>query len=179
MTERRLMSRGPIGDSYWLEPGRFLAGEYPGARDEREARDRLRRLLDAGVTLFIDLTEAEEYDLKPYAALLGEEASRLGRTVEHRRMSIPDMGVPTAEEMGRILAAIDGALEAGDVAYVHCYGGIGRTGTVVGCYLVAHGMSGKEAMKEIARLRRGMGDGWRRSPETRAQRAMVRRWGRG
>ena len=173
------MSRAPIEDPYWVDPGWLLAGEYPGAREEREARDKLRRLLEAGVTLFIDLTEAGEYDLKPYASLLRGEATRLERTVEHRRMSIPDMGVPSTEGMGRILTTIADALEAGDIVYVHCYGGIGRTGTVVGCYLVEQGMSGKEALREIARLRRGTGDGWRRSPETRAQRAMVRRWGRG
>ena len=163
------MSKGPIGDSYWVEPGRLLAGQYPGAVDEGTARAKLRRLLDAGITLFIDLTEAGEYTLKPYALLLPMEA-------EHRRMSIPDMGVPSPEEMRQILATIDQALEAGQVVYVHCYGGIGRTGTVVGCYLVEHGMSGKEALKHIARLRRDTGDGGRRSPETRAQRAMVRRW---
>jgi protein-tyrosine phosphatase len=91
-------------------------------------------------------------------------------------MSIPDMDTPAPEEMVRILEAIDAALEAGQTVYVHCYGGIGRTGTVVGCYLARHGMSGTDALREIARLRQGTPDGWVRSPQTRAQCEMVRNW---
>ncbi len=161
----------PIPDSYWVVPGRLLAGEYPGALNPDAAQDRLRRFLDAGIILFLDLTQAGEYGLEPYAPLLRGQA-------EHRRMPIADLSTPTAAEMARILDAIDDALEAGQVVYVHCYGGIGRTGTVVGCYLVRHGLSGQEALAEIARLRQGTPDGWKDSPETAAQRAMVLEYGR-
>jgi hypothetical protein len=167
---------GPISDSYWVRPGKLLAGEYPGSRYEDEARDKLRRLLAAGVTCFLDLTEEGEYGLRPYLPLVLEQASALGRAVEHRRLSIPDRGTPTPEGMERILDTIDAALEAGQVVYVHCYGGIGRTGTVVGCYMARQGMRGESALKEIARLRRGTPDGWQRSPETDEQREMVRDW---
>ncbi len=92
-------------------------------------------------------------------------------------MSIPDLHTPLPEGMARILDTIDAALEAGRTVYVHCYGGIGRTGTVVGCYLVRHGTDGEAALAEIARLRRETPDGWKRSPETHAQREMVRNWG--
>jgi hypothetical protein len=166
----------PIPDSYWVRPGRLLAGEYPRTRDDEGSRTKLRQLLGAGVTFFLDLTEEGEYDLKPYAPLLREEAVILGRAVEHRRMPIPDRDTPTPREMTRILDAIDGALAAGHTVYVHCLGGIGRTGTVMGCYLVRHGMSGQEALDKIARLRRGTPDGWKRSPETGAQRQMVLDW---
>ena len=40
-----------------------------------------------------------------------------------------------------ILDEIDGAILNGKTVYVHCLGGIGRTGTVVGCYLVRHGIA--------------------------------------
>jgi hypothetical protein len=165
-----------IPDSYWVCPGRLLAGEYPRTKDDEESRSKLRRLLEAGVTFFLDLTEEGEYDLKSYAPLLREEAAALGHPVEHWRMSIRDGGTPMPEEMTRILDAIDGALAAGHTVYVHCFGGIGRTGTVMGCYLVRHGMSGQEALDKIARLRRGTPDGWKRSPETGAQRQMVLDW---
>ena len=169
----------PIPDSYWVRPGRLLAGEYPGAPYDDQARQKLRRLLETGVTFFLDLTEAREYGLKPYAPLLREEASALGRQAEHHRMSIPDMDTPTPKEMVRILDTIDAALEQGHTLYVHCYGGIGRTGTVIGCYMARHGIEGAEALNEIARLRQGTPDGWVRSPQTPAQREMVRGWAAG
>jgi len=71
---------------------------------------------------------------------------------------------------------IDAALAEGNVVYVHCYGGIGRTGTVVGCYLVRHGLSGREALVEIVRLRRDTPDGFKRSPENDWQEQMVLDW---
>ena len=169
----------PIPDSYWVVPGRLVAGEYPGARDDAEARGKLRRLLDAGITFFLDLTEADEHSLRPYAGLLSGEAAVVGRSAVHRRMPIPDVGIPGAAGMARILDAIDAALDDGRTVYVHCFGGIGRTGTAVGCYLVRHGLSGQEALVRIAELRTGTPDGHRRSPETDAQERMVLEWSAG
>jgi protein-tyrosine phosphatase len=166
----------PIPNSYWVRPGQLLAGEYPSDWNEALSREKLRRLLEAGVTFFLNLTEAGEYGLRSYAPLLDQEAAALGREVEHKRMSIRDRGTPTAEAMTDILDSIDATLAAGGTVYVHCYAGIGRTGTVVGCYLARHGMSGEEALAEIARLRQGISDGWITSPETAAQREMVRNW---
>ncbi len=65
------MQNTPIPDSYWLVPGKLLAGEYPGAQAEAEARMKLRAFLDAGVTCFLDLTEEDE-GLRPYSPLLRE-----------------------------------------------------------------------------------------------------------
>jgi ADP-ribosyl-[dinitrogen reductase] hydrolase len=87
-----------IPDSYWVRPGWLLAGEYPGALKGAQAQRRVRRLLDAGVTFFLDLTE--EGELKPYLPLLRDVADVPGRSVEHRRMPIWDMAVPTLEEVG-------------------------------------------------------------------------------
>ncbi|GIT00631.1 MAG: hypothetical protein CM1200mP26_23430 [Acidimicrobiales bacterium] len=63
---------------------------------------------------------------------------------------IPDMGLPSGgpDEMARILDNLDGALTAGGKAYVHCWGGLGRTGTVVGCWLARHGYgTGYDALR--------------------------------
>ena len=163
------MLNTPIDDSYWLVPGRLLAGEYPGARTKDEARQKLRSFLDAGVTFFLDLTEEGE-GLEPYESILLEEAGSLDRTVVHRRLPIPDLDAPSAEMMLEIQQAISGALEAGQTVYVHCGGGVGRTGTVIGCYLVEQEVSSAEALAEIRRRRR------KRSPETREQEEFVRSW---
>jgi hypothetical protein len=171
-------SERPIPDSYWVRPGRLLAGEYPGSRSDEKAQQKLRQLLEAGVTFFLDLTEVEE-GLKPYVPLLQEEVAALGRSVAHPRMPIRDGGIPAYKEMAHILNTIDSALAEGHTIYVHCWGGKGRTGTVIGCYLVRHGMSGEEALDEISRLRQGTHDERDPSPETEVQRQTVRNWSMG
>ena len=80
---------------------------------------------------------------------------------------------------GESIDAIDAALAAGETVYVHCYGGIGRTGTVIGCWLVRRGLNGEEALSYIAARRAGTPDGRRASPETSAQRALVLNWSEG
>lgn len=163
----------PIPECYWVRPGALLAGEYPGHLDALEAQAKVRRLVAAGVTCFLDLTEDGE--LIPYEPLLqakGPEAPAL----EYRRIPIRDMDTPTVETMRAILDLIDARIAAGHVVYVHCWGGIGRTGTVVGCYLVRDGMAGPEALAEITRLRKDTPDGWVASPQTTAQRRMVLTW---
>ena len=168
----------PMANSYWVDPGRFAAGEYPGARRRKEAAARLRTLLRAGIDCFIDLTQPDE-GLAPYAEIAAQEAGRLGIEFVHERHSIVDMGVPRSpQQTAGILDAIDKALEDGKNVYVHCWGGIGRTGTVVGCWLVRHGMTGDEALAEIAERWQGMEKRYRhpRSPQTQQQRRYVRSW---
>ena len=149
-----------------------MAGEYPCSPVEFEARRKVRWLLENGVTYCLDLTVPGESNLKPYAHLLAEEAATLERQATHQRLPIPDMGTPTPTEMQSILNTLEAALRAGQIVYVHCYGGIGRTGTVVGCYLVRGGMNGLAALQRLAGLRQG-------SPETEEQRRYVLSWKEG
>jgi protein-tyrosine phosphatase len=166
----------PIPNSYWLPGEQVLAGEYPGAQDARETSTRLELFLDAGITSFIDLTSTGE--LVPYEPLLREIAARRGLDVHYHRLSIADLGAPTAEHMHRILDLIEAEHAAGRTVYVHCWGGVGRTGTVVGCHFVRSGLDGKTALAKLAELWRTVEkcDWCPDSPETEAQRAFVRGW---
>lgn len=167
----------PHPNCYWVEPGRLLAGEYPGAAQADAARRKLQQLLAAGVTFFLDLTSPDD-GLAPYAELLAVEAQAATRAILYRRLAIPDYSVPSIAQMVQTLDVIDAALTAGQVAYVHCWGGIGRTGTVVGCYLVRHGYSGEAALAQLAHLWQDVAkrDRHPHSPETPAQLQMVRTW---
>lgn len=169
----------PWPETYWVEPGRLLAGEYPGARIAGEAARKLGLLLDAGIRTFIDLTE--EHELEPYEAVLRELARSRGVEVDYRRMPIRDVSVPDSRrQMSEILTAIEDTLAVDRPAYVHCWGGVGRTGTVIGCHLVQGGLAGEAALGRLKELFAAMGKAsWRRSPETAEQEALVRGWTRG
>ena len=91
---------------------------------------------------------------------------------------MPDFGVPSAALMRTTLDTIYDALGAGAIPYLHCWGGIGRTGTVVGCLLREQGFSAVEALAVIERKWLSMEKRTRhpRSPETDAQIAFIERW---
>jgi hypothetical protein len=170
------VSRQPISESYWVEPNRFLAGEYPGSFDPETARRRLEAFLEAGITIFVDLTQSQE--LAPYEAILKEQAQAYGLTVTYQRISIRDYGTPSRETMAHILNTIDNALASGQTVYVHCWGGVGRTGTAVGCYLVRHGRTGEQALGQIAEWWQHVPkrSKYSRSPETDEQCEFIRNW---
>lgn len=170
------MDEHPLPNSYWVIPGRLLAGEYPCSLDERQARWKARRLLEAGVDYFLDLTEADEYGLRPYHGVVSLEAEAKGYRPQFFRNAIQDMEVPDPARMREILDTLEAALSAGHIVYIHCFGGIGRTGTVVGCFLRRQGLTGEEALDRIASLRQGTPGSFRSSPETEAQRRMVIEW---
>lgn len=137
----------PIPDSYWVKPGRFLAGEYPGRSDQDLTRRRMLGFLRSGINTFVDLTHPGE--LAPYESILTETAAALGIETVYMRMPIQDHAVPSQAGMRAILDGIDAALAAGRRVYVHCWGGVGRTGTTVGCYLVRHGLSAPQALSQL------------------------------
>jgi protein-tyrosine phosphatase len=158
-----------------VQPGRLLAGEYPCDPQSRLAVERLSGLLACGIDYFLDLTEPGE--LAAYLPLLEQLAAARGRQVAYRRFPIPDYGVPTLGGMQAILAEIEAALAAGRCIYLHCWGGSGRTGTLVGCYLRQAGLDGPAALAELTRLRQVIPAEMRRpSPETEEQAQMVLDW---
>jgi protein-tyrosine phosphatase/ADP-ribosylglycohydrolase len=164
----------PLPNTYWVEPGRLLAGEYPGSMSHPEAMERVQALLLAGITSFIDLTE--EGELPEYDHLLPELTEQ---RIRYRRLPVLDHSVPDSPaHMTQIVDAIEAELVAGRCVYVHCHFGIGRTGMAIGCHLIRGGLSNQAALdhlqtlwRQSARSRR-----WPSVPETGAQVDFVRQW---
>ena len=155
----------PTPESYRVTP-RLLAGKYPGAKLGGEARAKLAALLDAGVRTFVNLTE--DWELLPYAHLLPRE-------VAYRRIAVADVTCPSAEQVREALDTIAAGAADGAV-YVHCRGGCGRTGVVIGCYLVEQGLAPADALASVHELTRTL---WSKPcPETSEQVETVRAWGR-
>jgi hypothetical protein len=166
----------PIPESYWVEPGRLLAGEYPAQFSHELTRLRIDALIQAGFNTFIDLTKPNE--TIAYIRTLMDEAKLYEVEVKHYRFAIGDFGLPTPEHMTSILNTIDAELQAGRKIYLHCWGGIGRTGTTVGCYLVRRGKTGKEALRQLAKWWQKVPKSQihQRSPETREQADFILNW---
>ncbi len=165
--------RRPIENCYWVAPGSFLAGEYPGSPDERESEQKIGALIGAGVRAFIDLTE-ESDGLLPYARLLDDHKAL---KVTHQRFPIRDVSVPTAGSAAAALDAIDGHIRAERIVYVHCLGGVGRTGVIVGCWLSRHGYRGEAALARLGELwRQCPKSASRKSPETVSQKQFIASW---
>jgi protein-tyrosine phosphatase len=156
----------PPHDSFWVIPGRLLAGPYPGSTSPDEAAQKVRDLEATGVTLFVDLTE--DHELEPYAECCAR--------ARHVRLPIRDVDIPTEARMREIIETIREGVERGDVVYVHCWGGVGRTGTVIGCFMREDGLDPPAVLERIRELRTGTERAHRASPETSAQRDFIARW---
>jgi len=169
----------PFPNSYWVLPGEFLAGEHPGGMEEANTILRLQALLDAGIRTFVNLTEEEER-MPGYARVVRELAADRGIDVVTLRLPIPDRRVPSLGTVRCALDVIDHSITSGNAVYVHCFAGIGRTGTMVGCHLRRHGRANEEnVIERIAQLRRHLPGGNETSPHTSEQVALVRSWEEG
>jgi ADP-ribosyl-[dinitrogen reductase] hydrolase len=170
------MKSAPLERSYWVEEPQFLAGVYAGEPDGAGTKAKLRCLLGAGIRSFCNLTEPRD-GLRNYEGDLAQVAREMGVDARLKRFGIRDIGTTTPEHMMEILDWIDGEIARGRPVYVHCWGGIGRTGMVVGCWLVRHGKAtGDAALRLLEELRSNSTDAGRKSPETDDQCDIVREW---
>ena len=144
-----------------IEPGRLIAGRHPCAWGSENASAEVRELGAAGVTLFLDLTQSGE--LEPYASRVVPPARYVNRPIR-------DFSIPARDALVATLDEIDAEIDAGGLVYVHCWAGCGRTGVVVGTWLVRHGVAPNDALRRIAEAR-GLG-----CPQTLEQRVFVLDW---
>jgi atypical dual specificity phosphatase len=138
----------------WLDDVGLAACRYP--RDDRS----LRALAEHGGRVLINLHE------RPHPP---DALARHGMTVVH--LPVPDFTPPTPEQLEQGVAAIERAIADGQRVAVHCGAGLGRTGTLLACYLVKRGLGPDEAIARIRALRPG-------SVETPQQEAAVAAYAR-
>lgn len=141
-----------IPQHYPIEAGKLYGGEYPGDRNPDLAKNRLRHLVTLGIRTFVDLTAPADR-MAPYEGVLAELENEAGGPLRRISLPIADMGIPKASEtMQTILRHIRESSSMTPAVYVHCWGGIGRTGTVVGCWLRECGYDAESALARVQHL---------------------------
>ena len=159
----------PLYQSYYIGSGHTFAGEYPGDKNGEKAKDKINHMLHFGVRHFIDLTE--EGELRPYAHLLSRECT-------YDRFPIRDVSIPKSiHDVQRLLDKIRDFSKRDDgYIYIHCWGGVGRTGTIVAC-LRAEGMANPTIENALTCLRNLFSEmpksSHRVTPETKEQVAFI------
>jgi atypical dual specificity phosphatase len=133
----------------WLIEQRLAGVSYPGSEDA------IALLQTQGVRALLSLAE----ETVP-AGLLSKYQ------LQAKHLPVPDFTAPTLEHVEQALIIIEGFLEQGLPVAIHCGAGLGRTGTILACYLVAHGCSAKEAIHQVRDARPG-------SIETPEQEAVI------
>jgi atypical dual specificity phosphatase len=122
----------------WIDKPLLAALAWP------DSPEGLVWLRNHGIELLISLTEdPPRRDWIDDAGLL----------VFH--VPVPDMHAPTQDQLDRCLSAIHRAHERNMGVAVHCGAGMGRTGVILACYLVAKGLSANRAMARVRELRPG------------------------
>jgi hypothetical protein len=172
----------PFTRSYWAVPGKLLAGCYPGDINPKSMEARIEGLVRCGVTLVVNLMEEDETDhigrpFLPYLPLLLKKSQAAGRVSGMKRHAIVDMSIPTIPGMQDILKTIQAEISHGGTVYVHCWGGKGRTGTVVGCYLQAHGTeTAGSVLQTLKKLTAHASESFWPTPQTQEQSSFVLNW---
>ncbi|WP_399678405.1 dual specificity protein phosphatase family protein [Xenophilus sp.] len=131
-------SLGPRGFT-WVVPGRLAGTPKPGVVNDIDYD--LQALSRVGITCLITLTE----DDLPQDAL-----RRNGLTNLH--LPIRDREPPTVAQIAMLLVHMERLMARGEVLAAHCLAGIGRTGTVLACWLIREGLTAEEALKRVRRI---------------------------
>lgn len=150
----------------------LIAGQYPGSSGSVTHVLKMADIVTLGIDTIINLMELEELKrFSPYQKALQFVSSNL--KIHH--LPIRDMDIPDDSMLQKILDTIECDISSGKRVYVHCWGGHGRTGTVVGSWLVRQGMSAEEALDQIKSQRLATAFGDAPSPQTSEQIDVIKR----
>jgi len=125
-----------------------------------DIREDLSEAHGMGFRALVSLTET------PLNASLVQEAG-----MKYLHLPIEDFSPPTLEQIRKFVDFARNCARNEEPVLVHCHAGVGRTGTMLACYLVADGKSAEESIQTIRSLRPG-------SVETATQERVVKEFER-
>jgi protein-tyrosine phosphatase/GNAT superfamily N-acetyltransferase len=161
---------------YWVQENRLMAGNYPWSEVPEEANFKLSVLKSKGIDAVVSLIEADELSTASKKLLSYADAMQAAG-IEVINIPIRDFSIPSVEQMQKILTTIDILIAQKKIVYIHCRGGIGRTGTAVGCWLIQKKIaSPANVLEQIRQLKSESGLSVFESPETEEQRNFILNW---
>jgi atypical dual specificity phosphatase len=132
---------------YWVIPGALAGMPAPFLHPERRLRGG--GLLEEFEDDLVGLAQA---GIKAVVALVNipsDEAVYAAAGFSFLCLPVMDGMPPSVEQVKRFVEFTDQCRSRAEGVVVHCHGGLGRTGTMLGAYLIAHGAPASEAVGQV------------------------------
>lgn len=151
----RQSHQGPTPWSNWVIPEYLIAGGFPASLDDAETDSTLTSILQHGINVFVclqaefSLSAVESdwrrghalrvylHDAQRLMARANKESSTKikQRKLDFLHLSIRDGGITTDAALICLVDDCCSRLLRGEKLYIHCWGGHGRTGTLIAVIL--------------------------------------------
>lgn len=163
----------PIEYSYQVSRNVF-AGEHPLFDIYKSSiKGNIPTLLRFGITVFLDLTQS--YEVSEYASFLPSNVQRISFPI--RNCDIPS----SVESVIGLFRKLEQLMHEQPQAklYIHCHGGVGRTGTIVACYYIYfEHLPFEEALDKMKRqYAHSPRSKFMNAPETKRQIEFIKKFG--
>lgn len=143
-----------INEFYWLIENQLAGMAMPTAARayayledadkiaKEEFQREIENLLNRGIRSVVTLTESP---------LADGPLQKAG--INYLHIPVPDMTAPTLSQIQKFVSHVQVSLQENKPVVVHCLGGLGRTGTMLACYLVSQGYASSDAIRMVRQKR--------------------------